>query len=73
MIAPGKLAALRKHLGRGDTSAAETRLQRVQKNLSIPAADAARLKALSQRDGISQAGLLIAALDAYETLHGKLE
>lgn len=40
--------------------------KRVQKNLSILESDAERLKALAKRDGISQAQLLSAALDAYE-------
>jgi hypothetical protein len=38
----------------------------VQKNLSILESDAERLKALAERDGVSQARLLSAALDAYE-------
>lgn len=38
----------------------------VQKNLSILERDAERLSALAKRDGISQARLLSAALDAYE-------
>lgn len=40
--------------------------KRVQKNLSILESDAERLKALAKRDGISQAQLLSAALDAYQ-------
>lgn len=40
--------------------------KRVQKNLSILERDAKRLTALAKRDGISQARLLTAALDAYE-------
>lgn len=40
--------------------------KRVQKNLSIMEADAGRLAALAKRDGLSQARLLSAALDAYE-------
>jgi len=40
--------------------------QRVQKNLSILQYDAERLVALARRDGLSQARLLSAALDAYE-------
>jgi hypothetical protein len=40
--------------------------KRVQKNLSILESDAERLKALAERDGVSQARLLSAALDAYE-------
>lgn len=39
---------------------------RVQKNLSILQHDADRLAALAKRDGLSQARLLSAALDAYE-------
>lgn len=72
MIAPGKLAALQKHLGGTASTPAKPKTPRVQKNLSIPASDAIRLKALAERDGLSQAGLLIAALNAYEALHGKL-
>jgi len=44
--------------------------KRVQKNLSILEQDAERLKALAKRDGISQAQLLSAALDAYELSDG---
>lgn len=40
--------------------------KRVQKNLSILERDAERLMALAKRDGLSQARLLSAALDAYE-------
>lgn len=40
--------------------------KRVQKNLSILECDAERLTALAKRDGLSQARLLSAALDAYE-------
>ena len=43
--------------------------KRVQKNLSILEHDAERLRALAQRDGVSQARLLSAALDAYERMH----
>lgn len=41
--------------------------KRVQKNLSILENDAERLFALAKRDGLSQARLLSAALDAYES------
>lgn len=72
-----KLDAIREHLRlqpetpRGAPSpiravpASETG-KRVQKNLSILERDAERLAALAKRDGISQARLLSAALDAYE-------
>lgn len=40
--------------------------KRVQKNLSILEGDAERLATLAKRDGLSQARLLSAALDAYE-------
>lgn len=43
--------------------------KRVQKNLSILESDSARLTALAKRDGLSQARLLSAALDAYERMH----
>lgn len=68
-----KLEAIRKHLGLERAQAApvvskpaapETG-KRVQKNLSILESDAERLKALAERDGLSQARLLSAALDAY--------
>lgn len=73
MIDPGKLAALKRHLGtKPKTAKAAPRAKRVQKNLSISPEDAARLKALARRDGLSQAELFIAALDAYESLKGKL-
>lgn len=55
--------------------------KRVQKNLSILESDAERLAALAKRDGISQARLLSAALDAYEhsstaskwSAHGRID
>ena len=40
--------------------------KRVQKNLSILEQDAERLRALAEREGVSQARLLSMALDAYE-------
>lgn len=43
----------------------------VQKNLSIPKPDAARMKTLAERDGLTQAALVIRALDAYEALSEK--
>lgn len=62
-----KLDAIRRHLRlRGKTSGAVPRGKRVQKNLSLWEADATRLKALAARDGLSQARLFAAALDAYE-------
>ncbi len=68
-----KLDAIRKHLrlttpkprAPAHKPAAATG-KRVQKNLSILESDAKRLKALAKRDGLSQAQLLSAALDAYE-------
>jgi hypothetical protein len=39
--------------------------KRVQKNLSILESDAERLTVFAKRDGLSQARLLSAALDAY--------
>lgn len=65
-----KLDAIREHLRLQPEApramrASETG-KRVQKNLSILERDAERLAALSKRDGISQARLLSAALDAYE-------
>jgi hypothetical protein len=69
-----KLDAIRKHLRlepapeplpAAKPAPAETG-KRVQKNLSILERDAERLTALAKRDGLSQARLLSAALDAYE-------
>lgn len=72
-----KLDAIRKHL-RVSPSEPQARERkpapvpatgkRVQKNLSILECDAERLKALAKRDGISQAQMLSAALDAYEKM-----
>lgn len=44
--------------------------KRVQKNLSILESDAERLADLAKRDGLSQARLLSAALDAYQKYRG---
>jgi hypothetical protein len=75
-----KLDQIRKHL-QLDQSQAEQPLpsllvesasgKRVQKNLSILESDAERLRALAQREGVSQARLLSAALDAYERMLSK--
>jgi len=70
MIDPKKLAALKRRL-RVKPPRAASKQKVVQKNLSLPENEAARLKALSQRAGLSQAGLVIAALDAYEALNEK--
>ncbi len=62
-----KLDAIRAHLRlKRKTTRAAPRGKRVQKNLSLLEADAIRLKALAARDGVSQARLFAAALDAYE-------
>jgi hypothetical protein len=68
-----KLDAIRKHLRLEATpeplpaaNPAPDTGKRVQKNLSILQRDAERLTALAKRDGLSQARLLSAALDAYE-------
>lgn len=66
-----KLDAIRKHLRlvpapQAKAAAVPEPGKRVQKNLSILESDAARLTALAKRDGLSQARLLSAALDAYE-------
>lgn len=74
MTAFTKLDAIRKHLRLVPqeqntpkaTPAPETG-KRVQKNLSILERDAERLTALAKRDDLSQARLLSAALDAYES------
>lgn len=64
-----KLDQIRAHL-RPDTAPARVSTldggKRVQKNLSILESDAERLATLAKRDGLSQARLLSAALDAYE-------
>lgn len=66
-----KLDQIRAHLR--PQPAATTRVatleggKRVQKNLSIWEGDAERLLMLAKRDGLSQARLLSAALDAYES------
>lgn len=54
-------------------SPAKVRGERVQKNLSIIAKDAHRLKGLARRDGLSQAQLIRLALDAYEARYGMFE
>ncbi|MBU1210176.1 MAG: hypothetical protein KJ587_02760 [Alphaproteobacteria bacterium] len=73
-----KLEAIKRHLRPAATPKAKPKRKvkaplpkpppgkRVQKNLTILESDAARLKALAKRDGLSQARLLSAALDAYE-------
>lgn len=70
-----KLDAIRTHLRLGTAPKPRTAVKpasasepgkRVQKNLSILEIDAERLTALAKRDGLSQARLLSAALDAYE-------
>lgn len=74
MTAFTKLDAIRKHLRLVPQKQQASRAtpdrktgKRVQKNLSILERDAARLLVLAKRDGLSQARLLTAALDAYET------
>ena len=57
--------------GRGD--AAEQPVKRAQKNLSLDARDIDRMGQLSKRDSVSQARLVRLALDAYESLHGRLK
>jgi len=65
-----KLDQIRAHLRPGTATPVRTAApeggKRVQKNLSILESDAERLTALAKRDGLSQARLLSAALDAYE-------
>lgn len=71
---PGKLSAVRKHFrARPQGFPAPEKAKRVQKNLRILEKDAARMKALAMRDGLSQAGLLAAALKAYELQNGSLD
>lgn len=78
MTAFKKLDQIRKHLRldqahRENAASAGSREppsgKRVQKNLSILEHDAERLRALAEREGVSQARLLSAALDAYERMH----
>jgi len=73
-----KLDQIRKHLRLDQAHRENTALarspeppsgKRVQKNLSILENDAERLRALADREGVSQARLLSAALDAYERMH----
>lgn len=65
-----KLDQIRAHLRPEQTTSARVATpeggKRVQKNLSILESDAERLSVLAKRDGISQARLLSAALDAYD-------
>lgn len=80
-----KLDQIRKHLGLEPTAATPLIVTRpaavavsdggirVQKNLSILQQDAERLAALAKRDGLSQARLLSAALDAYEKIETELK
>lgn len=66
-----KLDQIRRHLRllpQPRAQAADEGGKRVQKNLSILERDAERLSALAKREGVSQARLLSAALDAYERL-----
>lgn len=76
MTSFSKIDAIRKHLRLPPATQEPARQaapapdagKRVQKNLSILERDAERLTALAKRDGLSQARLLSAALDAYECL-----
>lgn len=70
MIDPGKLARLKRRL-RIEPAEVLPKPPLVQKNLSIPKPDAARMKALAERDGLTQAALVVKALDAYEALNEK--
>lgn len=73
MIIFKKLDQIRAHLRPEPTAPARIGApeggKRVQKNLSILENDAERLSTLAKRDGLSQARLLSAALDAYEACH----
>lgn len=66
-----KLEAIRQHFGLVAKNIRPSDVKRVQKNLSILATDAKRLYVLAKRDRLSQARLLSAALDAYETSTNK--
>ena len=65
-----KLAAIKRHLAPAALPAPGERARasgkRVQKNLTILEQDAERLKCLAKQEGVSQARLLSAALDAFE-------
>lgn len=75
MTAITKLDAISKHLrleSQGEQEAPRKPVaaldtgKRVQKNLTILERDAERLAAFAKRDGLSQARVLSAALDAFE-------
>ncbi len=68
-----KLMAVKKHLKAKPKKSLPSapKEKRVQKNLSLSQSDAERLKALAKREGLSQAALISAALDAYEKLHSQ--
>lgn len=69
-----KIEQIRRHLRPAPKPQRELEAgKRVQKNLSILEGDAARLAALAKRDGLSQARLLSAALDAYEEMRHSRE
>lgn len=76
MTAFTKLDAIRKHLRLPQPAQEPPRKtvpapdagKRVQKNLTILERDAERIAALAKRDGLSQARVLSAALDAYDAL-----
>ena len=58
---------------RSGTLSTDEPVKRAQKNLSLNERDIERMSRLAKRDGISQARLVAMALDAYESLHGRLE
>jgi len=72
-----KLDQIRAHLRPEPTVPARVAMleggKRVQKNLSILEGDAERLSALAKRDGLSQARLLSAALDAYDDMRTQVD
>lgn len=65
-----KLAAIKRHFAPAALAAPAKPVRasgkRVQKNLTILERDAERLKRLADAEGLSQARLLSAALDAFE-------
>ena len=58
---------------RSGTPSTDEPVKRAQKNLSLNERDIERMSRLAKRDGVSQARLVAMALDAYESLHGRLE
>ena len=58
---------------RSGTPSTDEPVKRAQKSLSLNEHDIERMSRLAKRDAVSQARLVAMALDAYESLHGRLE